>query len=263
MPDILIILPLLLATGFLAGIMAGMLGLGGGLVVVPALVWLMRWQGVSDDIALPVAVATSLATMVLTTASAVRTHWIQGTTRRDILPWLLPGVALGAVIAPLLVARIPSGVLAGLFAGFMFLVAVRMALPQRPADKAGRASRGELLGGGLFAAGLSAMLGVGGGILIVPWLQWRGLAMAQAVGVSVTVVLMVGVIASLVYALMGSDSELPGTIGLVHWPSALAISAVSIVAAPLGSRLARRLPDRRLRRIFSLLLLLVGVSMLL
>lgn len=263
MPDILTILPLLLATGFVAGVMAGMLGLGGGLVVVPALVWLMRWQGVSDDIAMPVAVATSLATMVLTTASAVRSHWLQGTTRRDLLPWLLPGVGLGAVIAPLVVARIPAGILTALFAGFMFFVALRMALPHRPPDQAGRASRIELMAGGLATSWLSAMLGVGGGILIVPWLQWRGLAMAQAVGVSVTVVLVVGLIASLVYALAGNASELPGTIGLVHWPSVLAISAVSMFTAPLGSRLARRLPDRRLRRIFSLLLILVGISMLL
>ncbi|MDQ2070274.1 sulfite exporter TauE/SafE family protein [Natronospira bacteriovora] len=263
MPDIISVLPLLLLIGLLAGMMAGMLGLGGGLVVVPALFWLMRWQGVADEIAMPVAVATSLATMVLTTLSAVRSHWRQGTTRRDMLPWLLPGVVLGALIAPFLVTRIPVSLLTALFAGFMFFVALRMALPYRQPEKAGRAGRMELMLGGTLVATLSAMLGVGGGILTVPWLQWRGLAMAQAVGVSVTAVLVIGVFASLVYALAGNASELPGTIGLVHWPSVLAISAVSMFTAPLGSRLARRLPDRTLRRLFAVMLLLVGLSMLL
>jgi len=258
-----LILPLLLGTGLLAGLMAGLLGLGGGIVVVPALFWILRGQGVDPGIAMPVAVATSLATMVLTSATAAWAHWRQGTTRRDLLPWLLPGIAVGSVIAPFLVTRISATVLAALFAGFMFAVALRMALPQRPPDQAGRAGRLELGLGGVAVATLSAMLGVGGGILTVPWLQWRGLAMAQAVAVSVTAILVVGVIATTVYLLMGAASNIPGTIGLVHWPSVVAISTVSTLISPLASRLARRLPDRALRRLFAIILLLVGLSMLL
>lgn len=261
--DLLAILPLLLATGVVAGMMAGLLGLGGGLVVVPALFWILRWHGIAPDAAMQVAVASSLATMVLTTAAAVRTHWRQGTTRRDLLPWLLPGVALGAVLAPLLVARVPAGLLAGLFSAFMFVVAVRMVLPHRPSSGHRRARPVELFVGGVGVALLSAMLGVGGGLLIVPWLQWRGLAMVQAVAVSVTTVLVVGLIASCVYALMGTASTVPLTLGLVQWPSVLAIATTSMLFAPLGSRLARRLPDRRLRRVFAGVLLVVGLTMLL
>ncbi|MCP1728312.1 putative membrane protein YfcA [Natronospira proteinivora] len=263
MTDWMMMLPLLLLTGAVAGLLAGMLGLGGGLAVVPSLFWLLRWQGVAPELAMQVAVATSLATMVLTSATAARAHWLLGTTRRDLLPWLLPGVAVGSVLAPFLVTRIPVSFLTALFAGFMFAVAARMAMPQRSPQQAGRARPLELGFGGVGVALLSAMLGVGGGILTVPWLQWRGLAMAQAVAVSVTAVMVVGVIATAVYLLKGAASDLPGTIGLVHWPSVIAIAAVSMVVSPLGGRLARRLPDQRLRRIFALVLLVVGLTMLL
>lgn len=261
--DLFAILPLLLLTGVMAGMLAGLLGLGGGLVVVPALFWILRWHGVPAEAAMPVAVATSLATMVLTTAAAVRTHWRQGTTRRDLLPALLPGVAVGAVLAPVLVTRVPAGLLTVLFSMFMFAVAIRMLLQRRPTTGRGRARHPELFIGGVGVALLSAMLGVGGGLLIVPWLQWRGLAMVQAVAVSVTTVMVVGLIASLVYALIGSGSEVPLTVGLVQWPSVLAIATTSMLFAPVGSRLARRLPDRRLRRVFAVVVVIVGATMLL
>lgn len=263
MPDPLILVPLLLAAGVLAGGLAGLLGLGGGLVIVPVLYWLLRWQGFSGEIAMPVAVATSLATMVLTTAASAWTHWQQGTTRRDLLPWLLPGMALGGCLAPLVTVRVSATLLTAIFSGFLFFVAWRMLLPQRAPERTGHASRPELFLGGAAVASLSAMIGVGGGILTVPWMQWRGLAMAQAVALSITGLMAAAFCASLVYALLPGDVELAGTVGLVHWPSVLLIAISSMLSARAAARLAPRVKDSLLRRAFAGVLMVVGVIMLL
>lgn len=263
MPDLLILAPLLLAVGILAGGLAGLLGLGGGLVVVPALYWLLRWHGLDPDAAMPVAVATSLATMVLTTLVSAWTHWRQGTVHIPWLPWLLPGMALGALLGPLLAVRLSAGVLTALFAGFMFFVAWRMLLPGRAPEQLGTASRPELLGGGLAVSVLSALIGVGGGIFTVPWMQWRGLNMVTAVGVSVSGLVVIALTASLSYALLPGDIQLAGTIGRVHLPSVLLIAAASMLSARAAARLAPRLPDQFLRRAFAGVLILVGLVMLL
>lgn len=262
MPDLLILVPLLLAVGVLAGGLAGLLGLGGGLVVVPALYWLLRWQGLDPDVAMPVAVATSLATMVLTTLSSAWTHWRQGTVHFGWLPWLLPGMALGALTGPLVAVQVSAGILTALFASFMFFVAWRMLLPHRPPEQAGTASPTELAGGGFAVALLSALIGVGGGIFTVPWMQWRGLNMVTAVGVSVSGLVVISLTATLSYALLPAETGLSGTLGRVHLPSVLIIALSSMLSARAAARLAPRVPDALLRRAFAGILIVVGVVML-
>lgn len=253
---------ILLFVGVIGGVLAGLLGIGGGLVIVPALVWLLLSQGLEPDVAVPVAVATSLATMLLTATSAV---WFQN--RRGALDWpavarLAPAVAIGAAAGAGLAVVIPGRALALVFAIIAAIIGSRMVLVtavrvvDRPAFP-----RLWWLAGPVIGA-VSAMIGIGGGTFNVPYLARNGYVMVRAVAIASACGWPIAAGGALVFALTSVDSQaLTWHIGHVWLPGMLVIGLAGMLSAPAGVALAHRLPAVRLRRLFGVILILVAIRL--
>ncbi|NDY95828.1 sulfite exporter TauE/SafE family protein [Wenzhouxiangella limi] len=260
--QVLLLVLLLLITGLTAGLLAGLLGIGGGLVIVPALSFLLRARGVEVEIAVPVAVATSLGTMLLTSASAVWFH-----ARRDAVHWptvarLAPAMAVGAGLGAVFAAALPGQLLAKVFALLAALIGIRMLLslnPSRPPISP--YPRGWWLAGPAIG-GVSALMGIGGGSFNVPYLVRNGFAPVQAVAIASACgwpIALGGVVGFLIAG--WNQHLLDLSLGYLFWPGVVVVGMAGAVSAPAGVALAHRLPAAGLRRIFGLLLLLIAVRM--
>jgi uncharacterized membrane protein YfcA len=254
----------LLALGALAGSLAGLLGIGGGLIVVPGLALLFADGPVPGDHLMQFALGTSLATIVVTAAASVRAHHHRGAVQWPTVGRLTPGIVAGALIGAAIVGSLPTRTLAIVFGVFLLLIAVRLALPGQP--KASRALPGAptLAGYGAGIGTLSALLGIGGGTLTVPQLTWHNTDIRAAVGTAAACGLPIALTGAGAYIAAGwSTAGLPlGATGYVYWPAFAAVAPASVAFAPLGARLAHRLPRAALRRGFAVFVAVVGVRML-
>ena len=253
---------LLVTIGLLAGTLAGLLGIGGGLVIVPALTLILLHQGAGPDVAVPMAVATSLGTMLLTSASAIWFHDRRGGVDWPCVLRLAPSMGLGALLGAWLAVMMPGVWLARVFALLAGLIGLRMLLAQstRSADRSPFPRGWILLGPGIGA--LSAMIGIGGGSFNVPYLARNGFSMVQAVAIASACgwpIALGGVLGFV--ALSGEQVLWPASLGYLYLPGLIAIGLAGMVAAPLGVALAHRLPAGRLRRIFGAVLILVAIRM--
>lgn len=255
-----------LITGALAGLMAGLLGVGGGALMVPALILLFgHFQDASGWTAHQ-AVATSLATVIGTGLMATLAHQRRGGVRWDYVRWLAPGIMLGAWLGALGAAAVPGAWLQRLFGAFLLYTGIKLWRPA-PAVAATASRRGGLLlpaaGAGIGA--LSALLGIGGGSMTVPLLVRLGVPMRAAVGTSSACgvpIALFGVI-GFVWSGLGR-ADLPAhSLGFVYWPAVLILLLGSLPLAPLGAALAHRLPTLVLRRIFGTLLIILSARLLL
>jgi len=263
MPPELTLLIAYFAIGAVAGILAGLMGIGGGIVIVPALYFLFVWQGFADALLMQLAVATSLATIVFTSIASARAHHRRGAVLWPTVFRLGPGIVLGAIAGGLLARYLSSGGLRMFFGLFEIAVALQIGLGAKP--PAGRVLPGSLgmnlAGAGI--GGLSALLGIGGGTLTVPFLLWCNVVIHQAVATAAACGLPIALAGALTMMAAGWDHPaLPDhSLGYVHWPAALAIVAASFLAAPLGARLAHALPVMTLKRVFAVVLALIGLRM--
>jgi uncharacterized membrane protein YfcA len=251
-----------LALGAIAGFMAGLFGIGGGLIIVPALVYAFTLQGLAPEVLTHMAVATSLATIVVTSVSSVLAHHnaraIQWNTFTVIAPGILLGAWLGAQIAGLL-----SGATLRILLGFFILIiAAQMgsgvkASPQREVPQGLGLSFV-----GLFIGGISALFGIGGGSLTVPFLSYCNVRIQSAVATSAAVGLPIAVAGALGSIFAGLDnSYLPEkSIGYVYGPAFLGIIAASALMAPIGAKLAHKLPADKLKKLFAVFLVLIGIE---
>jgi uncharacterized membrane protein YfcA len=253
----------LLLLGACTGFVAGLLGIGGGMLMVPFMTMLLGRAGVPDADIVKVAIATSLTTVLFTSMSSVRAHHRRGAVRWILVRALAPGILIGALAGAQLAGAVPWRVLAGFFGLFIGYSAMKML-----AGPTVRAA-GELPGsGGLFAAGsgigiLSALLGAGGGFITVPYLARRGVGMQQAVASSAACGFPIALAGTIGYAWAGRHLPMPpGTIGYVYLPALAVISAASMLTAPWGARVAHALPQGSLRRVFAGLLLALAAYML-
>jgi len=261
-PWSLLLFPLL---GVVAGILAGLLGIGGGLVLVAALAWLLPLYGVPQELSMHAALATSLASIVLTGASSARAHWRRGSVLWQSVAWLVPGMLLGGWLGSALAVGLDDTVLRWVVAGYCLVAAwqIGFGATRAPADGSEvPAPRGwpmSLAGTGIGA--LSAVVGIGGGSMTVPLLVWRGVRPVRAVGTSSACGVAIGLASALGYVLHAPAGALPeGGIGYVYLPAAVGVALASVLAAPWGTRLAHRLSAQALRKVFALFLLLVGLS---
>lgn len=252
----------LIIIGALAGLLAGLLGIGGGLVIVPAMTALLLAQGAPLDLAVPMAVATALASMLLTSASSAWAH-----ARQRNLDWpaalrLGPAVALGGALGAGLATVIPGQVLARVFALLVALIAVRMLLAFDPAPRAVQpAARGWWWFGPISGA-LSAMIGIGGGSFNVPYLRFNGYSMLTAVGTAAACGWPIALAGTAAFALQGLGRvDWPGSLGFIHLGGALTIGVVGALTAPAGASLAGWISSAALSRLFALFLLLVAGRM--
>ena len=256
-------LALYLITGACAGVLAGLLGVGGGLVIVPVLAVLFARHGFAADTTMHYAVGSSLATIVPTSISSLLAHHRRGGVHWPVVRQLVPGILAGALASAWLAQQLSSTRLALVFGVFAIVVAVSLFIGAQPA--AHRPLPGRL---GLGMAGsviglLSGLLGIGGGSLTVPWLLWHREDMRLAVGTSAALGLPIALAGTLGFVLSGLHAPAqPGlNSGYVYWPAVAAIVLASVPMAPLGARLAHHLPRATLQRVFAVLLVIIGAKM--
>ena len=255
----------LVGAGAAGGLLAGLLGVGGGIVIVPALDLALTLAGVDPAVSLHVAVATSMATIVPTSISSSRSHARRGAIDAEVIRrWSLPIVA-GALAGSLLAAGVDARVLAGVFGVVALLAAIKMLLPLDGLVLR-RGLPGGLAGAGIPASigAVSAMMGIGGGTLTVPAMTLCGEPVHKAVGTAALLGLWISVPATIGY-LVAADaggSLPPWTVGYVSLPGFAVVAPVAGLVAPLGARLAHSLDRRWLSAAFGAFLLLVSLRML-
>ena len=254
-----------LVVGAFSGLMSGLFGIGGGIIIIPALVAIFSYFSVVPSaIAMHMAVGTSLATIIVTTASSVTSHHRRGSVSWGMLKILLPGLVVGSIVGVVVAGYLPSHVLVRLFSLFLLFVGVHLLFSkQRLTVQAAPSPLSMKVVSGLIGA-LSGMLGVGGGVILVPYLWRCQLEMRSAVGTSAACGFAVGVVATIAYMMMGVVSVplVPWSTGYIYWPAFLGVGLASVFFAPLGVMLAHRLPREMLRRTFAVLVLFVAVDML-
>ncbi|MCF7222149.1 sulfite exporter TauE/SafE family protein [Marilutibacter chinensis] len=258
---------LFVALGAIAGVLAGLLGVGGGLVLVAALAWLLPLIGVPQEAAMHAALASSLASIVLTAAASARAHHRRGSVLWPTVAWMVPGLLLGGWLGSGLAVRIDDDVLRYIVAGYCLLAAAQLLFGRRRPTAADGAPPPR--GVGITVAGtgigaVSAVVGIGGGSMTVPLLVALGTAPVRAVGTSSACGVAIGLASAVGYALHAPPGALPEhAVGYVYLPAAMGVAAASVLAAPYGTRLAHRLSGETLKRVFAAFLVLVGVSLLL
>ncbi|TFL19802.1 sulfite exporter TauE/SafE family protein [Jannaschia formosa] len=264
--SLLILVPLLLAVGAVAGVLAGLLGVGGGIVIVPILYWMVEigMLPVPDEHGIHFAVATSLATIIPTSISSARAHHRKGSIDMDLFRAWAPLIAVGALLGGLLAIWVDSEGLTAVF-GFVALAVVLNMLNPKPFTLAEHPPR-SLAGRAAVAApigALSAMMGIGGGTLSVPTLTLMSFPVHRAVGTAALFGLVIAVPGVIGYAVAGAvPGLLPGSLGYINLPAAVVISIATFLCAPLGVTIAHRLNPRGLRLAFAIFLGISALKML-
>lgn len=253
-----------LGLGLVAGLLAGMLGIGGGVVVVPALIWIFQHHGLAPEIIPHLAIGTSLASIVFTSMSAI---WAQH--KRRAIDWsvvrlLAPATLLGGFASGYLAGFIPAATLKGIFAVFLLFVGTQFLLDWKPSAHWRLPGRGGLWGVGVGIGSLSALLGIGGGNITVPLLHACNLELKRAIAISTALGLPIALFGAVGFVLSGwGHAQLPGgTLGYVSLPALAAIAGTAVLTAPLGVRLGHDLPVKLLKRIFGALVLAISLRML-
>lgn len=252
----------LLLAGALAGTAAGLLGIGGGVIIVPVLSMVFVAQGVSTEVLIKVAVGTSLATIVVTAVSSIVSHHRRGAVRWPLVKVMAPGVAIGSLIGAIIADLTPGYWLTVGFIGFLIAVSLQTIWGTVGAHR-------DLPGNGvlrLVSAGvgvISAMMGIGGGALHVPFLNWCGVAVKNAIATAAAIGFPLALASTVGFIVTGQNETglPPHSIGYVNLPAFGGIVAASILFAPLGARLAHVLPDALLKRVFGVFLLVLALRM--
>ncbi len=265
MESLLIIFFSCVALGAFVGFMAGLLGIGGGLIIVPALLYLLPSVGIEVEQLPHIAIATSLAAIILTSLSSARAH-----NQRGNIPWqlfkpMLPGIVIGAMASGFISELIPAQELKLLFACFVILMAAQMAFPFKAENERELPSNKVLFAVSTLIAIVAGLMGIGGGVLFVPYLTWSGLQMRNAVGFSSATGFMIASAGTLGYVFAGWDVQgLPvGTLGFIYLPALIGIVITSMLVAPIGVKAASTWPTPVLKKIFALLLAVIGLKLLL
>lgn len=256
---------LYLLLGAVAGVLAGLFGVGGGLIIVPVLVLSFTAQGFDSAILTHLAVGTSLATIVFTSINSIREHHRRGAVRWPLFVWMSLGILAGSALGALTASSINGPLLQKIIGTFAILVAIQMALGLQPKASGRQPGRPELVAAGGVIGWASAIFGIGGGSLTVPFLTWRSLPMPQAVATSSACGLPIAIASALSFMVLGWHAPgLPAwSLGYVYLPALAGIALTSMFFARFGARLAHRLSPRLLKCLFALLLFCVGLNFLL
>ncbi|MHC0054945.1 sulfite exporter TauE/SafE family protein [Actibacterium sp. D379-3] len=259
------LLGLLLAIGALAGLIAGLLGVGGGIVLVPAFLYTFTALGYDSPQLMQICLATSLSTIIVTSARSVLSHNRKGAVDWDILRTWAPGIMVGAVVGVLVASNLRSGVLQGIFGVLAICIGLYLAFG-KPGWKIADQMPGGIMRAVLsWAIGfLSVLMGIGGGSFAVPMMTLYGQpihrAVATAAGFGVAIALP-SVIAFL-FVVIPAEVRPPYTLGAVNIPAFLIVIAMTLITAPIGARLAHSMNPKPLRRVFAAFLILVAANML-
>ena len=247
------------------GFLAGLLGIGGGMVMVPFLTIIMSGRGVSPDLAVKMAIATSMATIIFTSIASVRAHHKRGAVRWDIVKRLAPGIVIGSIVGSLGVFALLKGAYLAIFFGlFVGFSATQMFIDKKPKpNRQMPGTAGQLAAGG-FIGFLSGLVGAGGGFISVPFMTWCNVAIHNAVATSAALGFPIAVANVLGYAVSGlSVQDLPaGSFGYIWLPALVVIAFASFFMAPVGAKAAHSLPVGKLKRVFASILYVLALYML-
>jgi uncharacterized protein len=255
----------LLILGCFTGFLAGLLGIGGGMLMVPFMTLLLSAHGVAAVLSVKMAIATSMATILFTSLSSVRAHHRRGAVRWDLVRTLAPGIVAGGLLSGAGVFALLKGTtLALVFALFVGFSATQMLLDKKP-----HASRQMPGPAGRFGAGsgigfVSGLVGAGGGFVSVPFMTWCNVPMHNAVATSAALGFPIALANTVGYVIAGwtQPSVLPGSFGYLWLPALGVIALASVLFAPLGAKAAHAMNVQQLKRVFALMLYLLAVYML-
>ena len=255
---------ILIGVGAVAGTLAGLLGIGGGIIIVPVLALVFDHQGISPDVFMHVAIGTSLATIVITSLSSIRAHQQHQAIHWPVFRQITPGILVGAFMGAVIAKFISGPDLRLIFGIFMLFVAAQMMFGNTT-----RPHRTLPETFGMFIAGsgigtMSSLMGVGGGSMTVPFLTWCNMSIRHAVATSSAIGLPIAIAGTAGFIITGwgaADRPL-ASVGFVNIPAFLSIIAASILFAPVGARITHRIPPRRLRLFFGIFLLILSIKIL-
>jgi uncharacterized membrane protein YfcA len=255
----------LLVLGCFTGLLAGLLGIGGGMLLVPFLTFLLTQRGVDGQFAVKMAIATSMATILFTSISSVRAHHKRGAVRWDLVRGLAPGIVLGGLLAGAGVFALLKGQwLALFFAAFVGFSATQMLLDKKPKPtRQMPGAPGQVAAGGVIGF-LSGLVGAGGGFVSVPFMTWCNVAIHNAVATSAALGFPIALanVAGYVIGGWSLTPALPGAFGFLYLPALVLIAAASVLFAPLGARAAHAMNVKQLKRAFAVLLYGLAAYML-
>jgi uncharacterized protein len=250
--------------GLCTGFLAGLLGIGGGMIMVPFITIILTARGVAPDLSVKMAIATSMATIIFTSVSSVRAHHKRGAVRWDVVKLLAPGIVLGAMIASLGVFSLLKGAwLALVFAGFVGFSATQMLLNKKPKPSRTLPGTAGQIGAGTVIGFLSGLVGAGGGFVSVPFMTWCNIAIHNAVATSAALGFPIALANALGYLFSGQGvaGRPDGSLGYVFVPALIVIASASVLMAPLGVKAAHALPIQSLKRVFASILYLLAAYM--
>lgn len=249
--------------GLLAGFMAGLLGIGGGFVVVPVLVLVLPFAGVSPEVAPHVAIGTSLLCICITALSSAKAHHSRQSVDWQVFTITAPGLIFGSLIGAAIASLVSGKFLVLLFIIGAISTAIYLLSGHRPMAKPDQKNWPFFLYGN-FTGCVSALIGIGGGSLLVPFLVFKGKAMVQSVGTAAACGFPIALFGAIGYAVSGwrRGVELEHATGYLYWPAFLGIVVFSSLSAPLGARLAHHIPEKRLKQIFAVFLFLTSAQIL-
>ncbi len=257
------LIPIFVVMGALVGFLAGLLGIGGGMTMVPLLTMIFTYERFPLQHVVHMAVATSTATIVFTAISSVRAHHQHGAVRWPIVTAMAPGIVVGSLVGPQFASALPTPVLATVFGGFTWFSATQMLTDKKPA--AGREMPGRLAtaGVGMFVGFISALVGAGGGFLTVPFMTWCNVKIHNAVATSAALGLPIAIAGTIGFVIAGLRQEgmPPMTVGYIYLPALALIVIASVLFAPLGARTAHKWPVKKLKKAFAVLLYVLGAYM--
>ncbi|MCK5522672.1 MAG: sulfite exporter TauE/SafE family protein [Thiomargarita sp.] len=255
----------LLLLGIIAGTVAGLLGVGGGIIIVPMLVWIFgQYPEIPAASLMHIAIGTSLATIVITSLSSIIAHQRHKAVLWSIVWRLTPGIIIGAALGAIFADLLPSDTLRVIFALFILFVSVQLSLSTQPASYRQLPNDLAISIMGTIIGSISALVGIGGGSLTVPFLLACHVPIRNAIGTSAACGFPIAISGTIGFIITGWEiTELPALTGYIYWPAVLAIVPTSLLFAQLGAKLAHTVPVNILKKFFAVFLAVVGLKMLL
>lgn len=254
----------LLVLGCATGFVAGLLGIGGGMLLVPFLTLLFTARHFPEEHLVHIAIATSLATIMFTSVSSVRAHHRRGAVLWPVVKVLAPGILLGSLVGAQIAGRLTTTFMAMFFAVFVGFSALQMLRDKKPKPSRELPKPLGMFGMGNVIGVISSLVGAGGGFISVPFMVWSNVKIHNAVATSAALGFPIAAAGTAGYVLAGlSEPNLPeGTVGFIYLPALFAVAGGSVLTAPLGAKVAHALDTSRLKRVFALLLFALAGYML-
>jgi uncharacterized protein len=262
---------LYLITGSFAGILAGLLGVGGGAIVVPALAFIFLKSGMPVEQVMHLAIGTSLTAMIFTSFFSALSHHKYGRVEWSAIKKFIPGILVGVIIGSFLSTKLPTKILSIGFAIYLLFIAIQMLLKKEKKENQAQQKNSTIketnivmASGGVLIGVLSGLLGIGGGTLTIPLLTHLGKSIHKAIGTSAACGFFITIFGTVSYIFLSANiPNLPkGSLGFIYLPAAFGVAIMSSICAPIGSKISGSLSPKILTRCFSIMLIVIAINML-